>query len=140
VFMHATDRRETTHAFKDYTDRETEIARTMKDRDEKVYRRLGGSVLPLIRKMQKLHGQCSYHSLVHYFCSPAANNTCQDGGEMSMESERETSRVLTQKEVSIVTSGSSAGGGQGASQDENIIRHHIPHHKVHPLVNSLKPR
>ena len=140
MFMHATDRRETTHAFKDYTDREAEIARAMKDRDEKVYRRLGGSVLPLIRKMQKLHGQCSYHSLVHYYSSPAANNACQDGGEMSMESERETSKMLTQKEVSIITSGSSTGRSQGASQDENIIRHHTPHHKVHPLFNSLKAR
>jgi hypothetical protein len=96
--------------------------------------------LSLIRTMQRLHRQCSYHSLVHYYCSPAANNACQGDGEMSMESERETSKVLTQKEVSIITSGSSAGGSQGASQDENIIRHHTPHHKVHPIVSSLKAR
>jgi len=138
--MHTTDRRETTHAFKDYTDRETEIAGAMKDRDEKVYRRLGASVLPLIRKMQKFHQQCSYHSLVHYYCSPTTDNTCKDGGEMSLESSKDTSKVLTQKEVSMITSGTSTGGSQEASQDENIIRHHTPHHKVRSLVSWLKER
>ena len=133
--MHATDRRETTHAFKDYTDREAEIAGAMKDRDEKVYRRLGANVLPLIRKMQKFHQQCSYHSFVHYYCSPTTDNTCKDSGEMSLESDKETSKVLTQKEVNISTSGTLAGGSQETSQDENVIRHHTPHHKVQPLVS-----
>jgi hypothetical protein len=133
--MHATDRRETTHAFKDYTDREAEIAGAMKDRDEKVYRRLGANVLPLIRKMQKFHQHCSYHSLVHYYCSPAADNTCKDSGEMSLKSDKETSKVLTQKEVSITTSGTLAGGSQEMPQDENVIRHHTPHHKVQTLVS-----
>ena len=110
----------------------------MKDRDDKVYRRLGPNVGPLIRKMQRLHRQCSYHSLIHYYCSPRLDNACRDGGEMSLESERETSKVFTQKEVSTITSGTSAVGSQETFQDEDTIRHHTPHHKVHALGSGLK--
>lgn len=140
VFTHITDRRETTHAFKDYTDREGEIASARKDRDEKVYRRLGIKVLPLIRKMQRLHQQCSYHSLVHYYGSPISDDSGKDGGEMSLESEKDTSKLLTQKEVSIIASGTLVSGSQQTSQDENIIRHHTPHYKVLPLDNLLRAR
>jgi len=140
VFTHATDRRETTHAFKDYTDREGEIAGAKKDRDEKVYRRLGTKVLPLISRMQKLHQQCSYHSLVHYYCSPRLDDSSKDDSEMSMESEKETSKVLTQREVSAITSGTMVGGSQESSSDENIVRHHTPHHKVPTPVSFLKVR
>ena len=135
VFTHITDRRETTHAFKDYTDREGEIASSRKDRDEKVYRRLGMKVLPLIRKMQRLHQQCSYHALVHYYCSPTLDGLGKDGGEMSLESEKDTSKLLTQKEISVIASGTLVTASQQTSQDENIIRHHTPHHKVLRLDN-----
>jgi hypothetical protein len=140
VFTHATDRRETTHAFKDYTDREGEITAGTKDRDDKVYRRLGGNVLPLIRKMQSLHRNCLYHSLIHYYCSPCGDSVVNDGLEMSLESVRETSKLLTQKEVSNVTMGSSNGEGGVKSKDEDIIRHHTPHHKVHLIIWHVENR
>ena len=57
-----------------------------------------------------------------------------------LESEKDTSKLLTQKEVSVIASGTLVSGSQQTSQDENIIRHHTPHHKVLPLDNLLRAR
>lgn len=133
VFTHTTDRRETTHAFKDYTDREGEIILASKSRDEKVFKRLGKGVLPLIGKMQKLHQRCSYNALIHYYCSAAADEEIGKGkGEIVFDEEMETSKVLTQRDVSTVSTRMSDGDIQvTSSKDVDIIRHHTPHHQVH---------
>ena len=99
VFTHATDRRDTTHAFKDYTDRENEITGAMKGRDEKVYRRLGLRVLPLITKMQKMHQRCSYDAIIHYYCTSASENTYDTELEVSFDEEKEGSKEITQMEL-----------------------------------------
>src|SRR6266496_1495632 len=85
VFTHVTDRRETTHAFKDYTDRENEITGAPKSRDEKVYRRLGSRILPLVTKMHKLHKRCSYDATIHYYCSSASERTRDTELELSFD-------------------------------------------------------
>jgi len=130
VFTHATDRRETTHAFKDYTDREAEIASGIQDRDPKVYRRLGPRLLPLIAKLQKLHKECSYHALIEYYCGQKDEDSGQIEVDVSFGSE-DHSKEYTQKEISIISTKppdterpvSTAGEG-------DIIRHHTPQHKV----------
>ena len=128
VFAHFTDRRETTHAFKDYTDRDDEIALSLKDRNEKVYRRLGERVLPLIAKMQKLHQQCSYHALINYYCSSVQDSaTLPDDG---LFFDRETSKVFSQNEMSTISMRTFDGDTPPTSNDEDIIRHHTPQHKV----------
>jgi hypothetical protein len=128
VFTHLTDRRETTHAFKDYTDREAEIASSFKDHDEKIYRRLGAAVIPLIDKMQRLHQQCSYHALINYYCSPVQESTCDTGDGLSID--RETSKVFTQNEISTISTRAFDGDSSPMSKDEDIVRHHTPQHKV----------
>lgn len=129
VFTHATDRRETTHAFKDYTDREGEIATALKDRDLKVYRRLGTRLLPLIRKMQQLHKKCSYHELIEYYCSQNSEASSKEMDvDVSFGSE-EHSKEFTQKEISIISTNTS-GRDQLPSEQGDIIRHHTPQHKV----------
>jgi hypothetical protein len=129
VFTHITDRRETTHAFKDYTDREGEIAASFKDRDEKVYKRLGPGILPLIVKMQKLHRQCSYYALIHHYCSAGEGS---GGNNMlnPLDDEVDRSKELTQGEISAILSGKSIRDIQTTDKDEDMIRHHIPQYKV----------
>jgi len=128
VFTHATDRRETTHAFKDYTDREDEIATALKDRDFKVYRRLAARMLPLIRKMQQLHKKCSYHELIEYYCSQNPETSKEIDVDVSFGSE-ERSKEFTQQELSIFSTNTS-GREQLPSEQGDIIRHHMPQHKV----------
>jgi hypothetical protein len=128
VFTRVTDRRETTHAFRDYTDRESEIKLACKDRDIKVYRRLRGDVLPLISKMQKLHKAYSYHALIRRCCSPADMESLDPGGNTSFETE--VSKELTQKEISTISTSTSNGESQYASSNGDIIQHHTPPHKV----------
>jgi len=129
VFTHATDRRETTHAFKDYTDREAEIGGTLNERDNKSLRRLR-NVVPLVGKMQKLHKSCSYHAMIHYYC-PEKDLESQIVGEDSLAS-NETSKVITQKEISVASTRSSGGDIDVSSNEGDIIRHYTPHHKVFP--------
>jgi hypothetical protein len=128
VFTRLTDRRETSHAFRDYTDREAEITVANKDRDAKVYRRLKGNLAPLISKVQRLHKGCSYHALMHRYCSPAEKESLDLDGYASFE--KEVSKELTQKEISIISTNTSEGDIQLTSTDGNIIQHHTPSHKV----------
>jgi hypothetical protein len=128
VFTHVTHRRETTHAFKDYTDREAEITSSLKDRDEKVYKRLGARMFPVIAKMQRLHQQCSYHTLINYYCSSIQESTCEADDGLSLD--KETSKVFTQNEESTIFTRTYDGNTPPMSKDEDIIRHHTPQHKV----------
>jgi hypothetical protein len=130
VFTHATDRRETTHAFKDYTDREQEISLANRDRDVKVYRRLAGA-LPLISKMQKLQKGCSYDALIKYYCNSRnteiASEIVEEG---SMESDSDPSKLWSQKEISLSSTFQPSTEIPPATKDINIIQHYTPHHQV----------
>ena len=81
VFTCTVDSRESVQPFKDYTLREQEIAqleyRNKRKRGdetssiavkERVPKRLRGEALDLVRKLQRLHSQCSYHNLLNYYC------------------------------------------------------------------------
>jgi hypothetical protein len=130
VFTHTTDRRETTHAFKDYTDREQEISLANRDRDAKVYRRLAAA-LPLISKMQKLHKGCSYDALIKFYCD--SRNTEMASAivdEASMESESDPSKLWSQKEISMLSTFQPPTEIPPATKDIDIIQHYTPHHQV----------
>ena len=131
VFTHATDvfRRETTHAFKDYTDREAEIMSSSKERDAKAYKRLKNKLVPLIKKMQLLHSQCSYHSLINYYCSTASDEDVSKD-EMELNESLETSRLLTQMEISTASVRSLDKAIGPTSNEGDIIRHHLPQYRV----------
>lgn len=128
VFTVPTDRRETTHSCKDYTDRESEIAGASRETEDKVYRRLG-AILPLITKMQKLHQQCSYHGLINYYCSAVEDERLDLDDDMSLDSIEE-SMELTQKEISTISTEISMEGLPPVSRETDIIRHHTPQYKV----------
>ncbi|KFY15261.1 hypothetical protein V491_05723 [Pseudogymnoascus sp. VKM F-3775] len=71
VFDSIVDFRETVHPFKDYTLREDEIRRLRpnhKGASTKIPRRLRGSLVQLVQKMQILHERCLYGQLVAYYC------------------------------------------------------------------------
>jgi telomerase reverse transcriptase len=71
VFTSVVNRQETVQALQDYTYREPEIKELKAKRHGKgipVPSRLKGPVLALVMVMQKLHRNCSYHSLVKYYC------------------------------------------------------------------------
>ena len=137
-FTYSTDRRETTHAFKDYTDREAEIATAPKDRDLKVYKRLGPKLLPLIVKMQKLHKQCSFHALINHYCSSSSVGADTDI-EMSFMDHKDRSKELTQKEISMISTKTSDDVAVN-SRDYDIIPHHTPQHQVYQIAEQLTVR
>jgi hypothetical protein len=75
VFTSAVDTRETVQPFKDYTLREEEIARLQKpggrrpiQLKSKLPKRLRGSLLQLVRKLQKRNQTCSYTELLRHYC------------------------------------------------------------------------
>ena len=82
VFTSTVDPRETAQPFKDYTLREQEISeverRTLlklnsdnidpRNAKQHLPKRLRGSAFNLIRKLQRLHSQCSYHELFKHYC------------------------------------------------------------------------
>lgn len=82
VFDSVVDFRETVHPFKDYTLREDEIRRlppNHKGASTKIPRRLRGSLVGLVRKLQILHERCSYGQMVAYYC-PSKVRTLSAGG------------------------------------------------------------
>lgn len=79
VFTSPADVRETVQPFKDYTLREQEIARHQRQIQLKsaspagspkvlLPRRLRGQAVALVKKLQKLHGRCSYTELLRHYC------------------------------------------------------------------------
>ena len=90
VFTSLVDTKESIQPFKDYTLREQEIAqlerRNTRKRSarasnitvrEQVPKRLRGETLNLVRKLQKLHSQCSYHDLLNHYCPCKLTNSTQ---------------------------------------------------------------
>ena len=83
VFTSIVDPKETTQLFKDYTLREQEIFQVerqtlLKIKSDKVNpkavkqhlpQRLRGSAFNLVRKLQRLHSQCSYQELFKHYCA-----------------------------------------------------------------------
>ena len=81
VFTCTVDSNESIQPFKDYTLREQEITQ-LERRDiqigragassialkQRIPKRLRGEALELVRKMQRLHSQCSYHDLLKHYC------------------------------------------------------------------------
>ena len=90
VFTSIVDSKESIQPFKDYTLREQEIAllercntRKRSGRasnttvEEQVPKRLRGEALELVRKLQKLHSQCSYYDLLKHYCPCKLTNSTQ---------------------------------------------------------------
>jgi hypothetical protein len=130
VFTHATDRRETRHAFRDYTDREGEIQSSRKSRDKKAYGRLEARIVPLIQKMQRSHRDCSYHALLHHYCSAETESGMAVDGEVSFGN-GSSSNFFTQNELTLTSAGSLTGD-EMQNGDSDLLRHHTCHHQVCP--------
>lgn len=57
--------------FKDYTQREDEIADMNKIKpgaEKNIPKRLRGTIFELVTRMQRLHKRASYHALIKYYC------------------------------------------------------------------------
>jgi hypothetical protein len=65
---------------------------------------------------------------MHHYCSPAVEGSLDLGAYVSPE--KEVSKELTQKEISIISTNTSDGDIQLTSADGDIIQHHTPSHKV----------
>lgn len=69
VFTSEVDSQKTAQSFMDYTLREEEIAKKYPSSDApKIPKRLRGKAVQLVKKLQTLHGRCSYKELVEYYC------------------------------------------------------------------------
>ena len=82
VFTSSADPRETVQPFKDYTLREQEISqagrRALSCTERKspqavggallIPKRLRGTPMALVKKLQILHARCSYNQLLQYYC------------------------------------------------------------------------
>ncbi|KAK2592858.1 Telomerase reverse transcriptase [Conoideocrella luteorostrata] len=78
VFTSSVNSLETAQKFQDYTLREDEIANLLKDTQKhsslvgartKIPKRLRGTARTIVRKLQILHGSCSYAELLKHYCS-----------------------------------------------------------------------
>jgi len=75
VFTEKVDSRETVQPFKDYTLREDEINSKFPTLSSaKIPKRLRGNAAGLVRKLQALHGRCSYKELLEYYCPVSPNH------------------------------------------------------------------
>lgn len=78
AFTSAVDLQDTSQQFKDYTLRETEIAKQQPKRKyrpgqpslppDKVPRRLRGSCFKLVERIRKRHSRCSFRALLDHYC------------------------------------------------------------------------
>lgn len=72
AFTSTQNLRETTHPFKDYTLREQEIAltqsKTTNAMKPRLPKRLRGTVVNLVQKLQILHSRCAYRELLDFYC------------------------------------------------------------------------
>ena len=98
VFTSTVDPKETAQSFKDYTLREQEIFQVqrrtvLKVKSDKIDpktvkqhlpQRLRGSAFDLVRKLQRLHSQCSYHELFKHYC-PKTHVQSHEQGKRSVE-------------------------------------------------------
>ncbi|KAL5345486.1 Telomerase reverse transcriptase [Pseudogymnoascus australis] len=79
VFNSVVDFRETVHPFKDYTLREDEIRRLRPNHKgastTRMPRRLRGSLVSLVQKLQILHERCPYGQMIAYYCPLNALST-----------------------------------------------------------------
>ena len=98
VFTSTVDPKETAQPFKDYTLREQEIFQVQRrtllklnsDRidpqpvKQHLPPRLRGTAFDLVRKLQRLHSQCSYHELFKHYC-PRTHVKSHEQGKRTME-------------------------------------------------------
>ena len=98
VFTSTVDPKETAQSFKDYTLREQEIFQVqhrtlLKLKSDKINpktvkqhlpQRLRGSAFDLVRNLQRLHSQCSYHELFKHYC-PKTHIKSHEQGKRTME-------------------------------------------------------
>lgn len=74
VFTSIVDRQQTTQKFHDYTLREEEIAKKFPKSDEggkpsrHVPKRLKGTVMHLVQRLQVLHKRCAYAEMLQHYC------------------------------------------------------------------------
>jgi hypothetical protein len=66
--------------------------------------------------------------MIQHYC-PEKDREPEIVGDDSLES-NETSKVITQKEVSMTSTRSSEGEVDVSSNEGDIIRHFTPHHRV----------
>lgn len=92
-------------------------------------------MVPLVKKIQKLHNDCSYHAMIHYYCPEGSRPQVEVMGNESIES-NETSKIMTQGEVSMTSTKSSEGDVEVSSKEGDIIRHFTPHHRVFSHASS----
>ncbi|KAI9655689.1 MAG: hypothetical protein M1831_004841 [Alyxoria varia] len=81
VFTSKVDPKETTHPFKDYTLRESEIAgvnlmksigksgkQNTPNKNSSLPKRLRGAACEIVNRLQKSHGHCAYVELLNHYC------------------------------------------------------------------------
>lgn len=124
VFTSTVDPKETAQPFKDYTLREQEIFQIQRQTllklnsdkiDPKTVKqhlpqRLRGSAFDLVRKLQRLHSECSYHELFKHYCPKTPFKSHEQGKrnkEKRTSPEMKTSIEPVTQEFQILSSSSS---------------------------------
>jgi telomerase reverse transcriptase len=144
VFTSSVDSRETTQPLKDYTLRESEIA---KNPSSKLPKRLRGHVLDLVRSMRKAHANMSYVELLRHYC-PLPGLDIQSNNKQVQNATPETSVVAFAKAV-LKKLVNKSHWGEGSDGDHNfevinqaathmILRRKFETLSLHEIVNQLK--
>ncbi|KFY02560.1 hypothetical protein O988_02079 [Pseudogymnoascus sp. VKM F-3808] len=112
VFDSVVDYRETVQPFKDYTLREDEIRRLPPNHkgasSTKIPRRLRGSLVKLVQKLQILHRRCPYSQMIAHYCPSNSPETfAKQYPQPSVDVDNASCNFQTQKP----TPGSHSGTG-----------------------------
>ena len=122
VFTSTVDSKETAQPFKDYTLREHEIfqvesralLKLNSDRTnpttvkQRLPQRLRGSAFDLVRTLQKLHSQCSYHELFKHYCPKMQFKSHEQGKRNKEKRASAETKTSTQPVTQVFQTSSSS--------------------------------
>ncbi|KAI5290669.1 hypothetical protein KEM54_000833 [Ascosphaera aggregata] len=136
VFTSVVDRRATTAQFMDYTMRDAEIfaladelrrRKGVETNTDRVPRRLRG-VLPLVSKLQQLHGKCAYRALLMKYCpaEPLPRTYDPDLFDMTrLATPPESVSLFAQSVLKNILPHELFGHGEGGIQNQRIIMRYV---------------
>ena len=157
VFTSTVDPKETAQPFKDYTLREQEIfevqRRTLlklssdkidpKTVKQHLPQRLRGSAFDLVRKLQRLHSQCSYHELFKHYCPKSQFKSHEQGkrttGKRASPETKTSMQPITQvfQTISSSTSISIAPKQLAAPSNTSFTSLATPHSDVSAFCRAV---
>ncbi|KAK6429339.1 Telomerase reverse transcriptase [Oleoguttula sp. CCFEE 5521] len=135
VFTSTTDRMETAQQFRDYTNREEEIARLLVQRhlgytagshtNVKCPHRLRGAASSLVRSIRERHNRCSYKALLDHHCPSAVVDDAANLGSLAQASRSQQVAAFCKAVVQRVFPARSFGREDWRTGNADLVLKHV---------------